>query len=69
MIPIAWVATMMNVSISKARSKLNKIACGGMVSLENLNDWVEYKYRRNPIQYKKWIQFLRKMEAREIGKT
>lgn len=53
MIPIAWVATMMNASISKARSKLNKIVCGGMVSIEDLNEWVEHEYRRNPAQYKK----------------
>lgn len=69
MIPIAWIAAMLNVSISKARSKLSKIVCGGMVSLEDLNDWVEYEYRRNPIQYRKWIEFLRKMEARELGNT
>ncbi|MCG2722394.1 MAG: hypothetical protein L6290_10320 [Thermodesulfovibrionales bacterium] len=69
MIPIAWIATVMNVSISKARSRLIKIVCGGMVSIEDLNDWVEYAYRRNPVQYKKWIEFLRRMEARELGNT
>ena len=64
-VPIAFVAQMLNTTISKAQRKFGG---RGHVEMEDLIEWVE-KHSGN-INYRHWIEMIEKLEnnlAKEIS--
>jgi len=67
-VPIAFIAKMLNTTISKAQRKFGG---KGHVELEELIEWVEK--HSSHVNYRHWIEMIEKLEknlAKEIpGKT
>lgn len=64
MIPVAWVAQMLNTTIGKAQRLLK--AQGGSVPLETFIEFVEKRYRNNTGRYNYLIKEIEKIEQRII---
>ena len=63
-VPIAFVAQMLNTTISKAQRKLGG---RGHVELEELIEWVE-KHSSN-VNYRHWIEMIEKLEKNLAKET
>ena len=63
-VPIAYVAQMLNTTISKASRKFGG---KGHIELEDLIDWVEK--HSGHVNYRHWVEIIEKLEKKLALKT